>query len=254
MKLNQIRDNPGAHRPRKVLGRGIGSGLGKQAGRGTKGQKARSGVALAGFEGGQMPLYRRLPKRGFHNPFRRQFAELNLGTLQAAIDAGRVKAGETLTEDMLCAAGLIRRRRDGVRLLGDGEVKAAITIAVTCASKAAIPAIEKAGGKVVLPEAKPAPKGKGKRRHLPKAYKPEGAPRERDRKAAEAEAKAKAKKEKPKGEGKPEGKAAPAPEAKAGGKPEAQAQKKTEGAPQKQKDAKPKDEKPKDKKQPEKKS
>lgn len=252
MKLNQIRDNPGARKPRKVLGRGIGSGLGKQAGRGGKGQSARSGYSIGGFEGGQMPLYRRLPKRGFHSLFRRRYVEFNLGKLQEGIDAGRVKPGETVTEDMLVSAGLIRRRRDGVRLLANGEVTVAITIQVTGASKAAIAAIEKAGGKVLLPDVKPAPKSKGKRRHQTRTYKPEGAPREKDKKAAEAEAKAKKKEQK--AQDKAEGTGAPAPDSNPAGRPQAKQQKKAEAQPQAPKDEKPKGEKPKEKKQPDKKS
>lgn len=152
MKLNEIRDNPGAHRRAKRVGRGIGSGKGKTAGRGGKGQTARSGVALNGFEGGQTPLHRRLPKRGFNNKiFRKSFAVVNLGRLQTAIDSGRLKPEGTVDAAALVAAGLVRRARDGVRLLAKGELKAAITIAVAGASQAAIAAVEQAGGKVVLP-------------------------------------------------------------------------------------------------------
>lgn len=149
MKLNQIGDNPGATRPRKRLGRGIGSGLGKTSGKGHKGQKARSGgQRIVGFEGGQMPLYRRLPKRGFHNPFRREFVVVNIGELQKAVDAGRLDASQPVDEPALQAAGLFRRRRDGVRLLAKGELTAALTITVAGASKAAVAAVEKAGGSV----------------------------------------------------------------------------------------------------------
>lgn len=152
MKLNEIRDNPGAHYRAKRVGRGIGSGKGKTAGRGGKGQTARSGVALNGFEGGQTPLHRRLPKRGFNNKiFRKTFVVVNLGRLQTALDSGRLKPEGTLDAKALKAAGIVRRARDGVRLLAKGEIRTAITIAVAGASEAAINAVEKAGGKVVLP-------------------------------------------------------------------------------------------------------
>jgi large subunit ribosomal protein L15 len=151
MKLNEIRDNPGARGPRKRLGRGIGSGLGKTAGKGHKGQKARSGGGpRIGFEGGQMPLYRRLPKRGFKPADRKEFAEVNLGALQRAVDAGKLDPGAVLDEAALCAAGLFRRRRDGVRLLAKGELTSKLTLTVTGASKAAVKAVEKAGGGVTL--------------------------------------------------------------------------------------------------------
>ena len=150
MKLNQIRDNRGARQARKQLGRGIGSGLGKTSGRGGKGQTARSGVALAGFEGGQTPIYRRLPKRGFNNIFRREYQELNLGALQKAIDEKRLSAGETITLAGLVKAGVVRRPKDGLRLLGEGALTAKITIEVTGASKSALAAVEKAGGKVIV--------------------------------------------------------------------------------------------------------
>ncbi len=152
MKLNDIRDNPGARHAFKRLGRGIGSGLGKTSGRGGKGQTARSGVALNGFEGGQTPLHRRMPKRGFTNVFRRDFQELNLADLQKAIDDGKLGAGETITGQSLTTAGVIRRERDGLRLLGGGKdaFKAKVTIEVAGASKSAVEAVEKAGGKVVV--------------------------------------------------------------------------------------------------------
>ena len=149
MQLNELRDNPGAHRRSKRLGRGIGSGKGKTSGKGVKGQKARTGVALNGFEGGQMAIYRRLPKRGFFNPFRKVYALVNLGTLEAAIAAGRIDAGQPITEDGLRAAGLVRGRRiAGVRLLAKGEITRAVTITVAGASAAAIEAVRKAGGSV----------------------------------------------------------------------------------------------------------
>ena len=151
MKLNEIRDNPGAHYRAKRVGRGIGSGKGKTAGHGGKGQLGRSGVALNGFEGGQTPLHRRLPKRGFHNIFRKNYTVVNLGRLQQALDAGKLKAEGEIDAKSLVAAGILRRARDGVRLLAKGELKAALTISVAGASQAAIAAVEKAGGKVILP-------------------------------------------------------------------------------------------------------
>ena len=152
MKLNEIRDNPGAHYRAKRVGRGIGSGKGKTSGRGGKGQTARTGVALNGFEGGQTPLHRRLPKRGFNNKiFQKDFTIVNLGRLQEALDAGKLGSEGTIDGAKLVAAGVLRRKGDGVRLLGKGKLTAAITIAVAGASKAAVAAVEGAGGKVVLP-------------------------------------------------------------------------------------------------------
>jgi len=151
MKLNEIRDNSGAHYRFKRIGRGIGSGKGKTSGRGGKGQTARTGVALNGFEGGQTPLHRRLPKRGFTNaPFRKEFHEVNLGRLQHAIESGRLEAGAAVDGEALVAAGLLRRVRHGIRLLAKGEIKAALTITVAGASKAAVAAVEKAGGTVTI--------------------------------------------------------------------------------------------------------
>ncbi len=150
MRLNELRDNPGATRPRKRVGRGIGSGKGKTAGRGQKGQKSRSGVAIKGFEGGQMPIHRRLPKRGFNNIFALDYNEVNVGRLQEAIDAGKLDAAAPITAEVLKAAGVIRRLRDGVRLLGNGEIKTAVTCEVHGASKGAVAAIEKAGGTVKI--------------------------------------------------------------------------------------------------------
>lgn len=151
MKLNEIRDNPGAARPRKRVGRGIGSGTGKTAGRGHKGQWARTGAGgKVGFEGGQMPLYRRLPKRGFKPLFRCDFVEVNLDRLQAAIDAGKVDATVLINEAAMQAAGLFKRRRDGVRLLGRGELTAKVAIEVAGATKSAVAAVEKAGGTVAI--------------------------------------------------------------------------------------------------------
>jgi large subunit ribosomal protein L15 len=157
MKLNEIRDNEGAHYRAKRVGRGIGSGKGKTSARGGKGQTARTGVALNGFEGGQTPLHRRLPKRGFNQEaFRLHFHVVNLGSLQAALDAGRLKADVTVDGAALIAAGLLRRLGDGVRLLAKGELKTPLTIEVVGASKAAVAAVEKLGGKVVVTGAKPA--------------------------------------------------------------------------------------------------
>ena len=157
MKLNEIRDNPGAHYKAKRVGRGIGSGKGKTSARGGKGQTARTGVALNGFEGGQTPLHRRLPKRGFRNTmFQKDFHIINLGRLQAALDSGRLKADATVDGAALIAAGLLRRLGDGVRLLAKGELKTALTIEVKGASKAAIEAVEKLGGKVIVAAPKPA--------------------------------------------------------------------------------------------------
>ena len=155
MKLSDIADNAGSRKKRMRVGRGIGSGKGKQAGRGGKGQTARSGVRIKGFEGGQMPLHRRLPKRGFNNIFRLEFAEINLDRIQQAIDAKLVDIKETVTAESLVKAGVLRRAKDGLRLLGRGELKAKLAIEVHGASKSAIAAVEKAGGTVkVLAPAK----------------------------------------------------------------------------------------------------
>ena len=150
MKLHELHDNEGAARKKKRVARGPGSGKGKTAGRGIKGQTSRSGVALNGYEGGQMPLYRRLPKRGFSKPNRLEFAVVNLGQLQAFIDAGKLDAKADVTGDVLVAAGVIRRKLDGVRVLAKGELKAALNLTVAGASKTAVEAIEKAGGKITL--------------------------------------------------------------------------------------------------------
>ncbi len=147
MKLNEIKDNEGARKSRKRVARGIGSGSGKTAGHGQKGQKSRSGVAINGFEGGQMPIYRRLPKRGFKNPFAKEFAVINLDTIQKAIDAGKLNAAD-ITIESLVNAGLIGKTLDGVRLLARGAITSNVTISVNSASKAAVAAVEKAGGKV----------------------------------------------------------------------------------------------------------
>ncbi|MGV0879666.1 50S ribosomal protein L15 [Martelella sp. FLE1502] len=150
MKLNEIKDREGATHSKKRLGRGIGSGSGKTGGRGVKGQKSRSGVAINGFEGGQMPIYRRLPKRGFVNIFSKDFAEVSLGRLQAAVDAKKLDAKKTVNAEALKEAGVIRRVKDGVRVLSDGELKAKLTLEVAGASKAAIEKIEKAGGSITV--------------------------------------------------------------------------------------------------------
>jgi len=150
MRLNELRDNPGATQARKRVGRGIGSGKGKTAGRGHKGQKSRSGVAIKGFEGGQMPIHMRLPKRGFNNIFAKDYNVVNLGRIQGAIDSGKLDAKKPVNVEELLAAGLIRRNRDGVRLLGHGEIKAKIAFEVTGASAGAVKAVEKAGGSVAI--------------------------------------------------------------------------------------------------------
>jgi large subunit ribosomal protein L15 len=148
MKLNELKDNQGARKGRMRVGRGIGSGKGKTAGRGQKGAKARSGVSINGFEGGQMPLHMRLPKRGFNNIFRKDYAEVNLGMVQKVIDAGKLDASAPIDQAALRAAGLARGGKHGVRLLAKGELTATVSFAVAGASKAAIEAVEKAGGKV----------------------------------------------------------------------------------------------------------
>ena len=148
MKLNEINDNAGAAPSRKRVGRGIGSGMGKTGGRGVKGQKSRSGVAIKGYEGGQMPIYRRLPKRGFSNPFAKQLNVVSVGRIQTAIDAGKLDAKAEVNAEALIAAGVIRRVKDGVRVLSDGDISAKVSINVAGASKAAVEKIEKAGGSV----------------------------------------------------------------------------------------------------------
>ena len=167
MNLNELSDNPGARKARTRVGRGIGTGKGKTSGRGMNGQKSRSGVAIKGFEGGQMPLYRRLPKRGFTNMFRKHFEIVNLDSLQAAVDDGKLAAKKPVDRAALVAIGLVRDNKNGLRLLARGDIKAALTIHVEGASKSAVAAVEKAGGKVVMPEVK-APKESKKRRHKPK--------------------------------------------------------------------------------------
>jgi len=151
MKLNEIRENDGATRNRKRVGRGVGSGRGKTSGAGHKGQKARSGVAIKGFEGGQMPIHRRLPKRGFTNIFRKNYVEVNLGRIQSAVDTGKLDSKKPVDAAMLVEAGVISKARDGVRILGKGDLKAKVELHAAGASKSAIEAVEKAGGKIVLP-------------------------------------------------------------------------------------------------------
>jgi large subunit ribosomal protein L15 len=153
MKLNELRDNPGATKRRKRVGRGPGSGMGKTAGRGIKGQKSRSGVAINGYEGGQMPLYQRLPKRGFNKPNRKAFAVVNLGLIQKFIDEKKIDAKGEITEDVLIESGLVRRKKDGIRVLAKGDFSANAKISVTGASKSAIAAVEKAGGSLTVTSA-----------------------------------------------------------------------------------------------------
>ena len=186
MRLNQISDNEGARRPRKRLGRGIGSGLGKTAGRGGKGQTARSGGAKAGFEGGQMPIYRRLPKRGFNNPFPVKYNEINLDRIQQAVDAKTLDAASPITLEALAKAGIVSKARAGLRLLGRGELKSKLAFEVHHASKGAIAAVEKAGGSVkVLKPAKP----EAEHAKEAKAAKPEAKAPKQEAKAAKPEAK-----------------------------------------------------------------
>ena len=153
MKLHELSDNPGATKKRKRVGRGPGSGMGKTAGRGIKGQKSRSGVAINGYEGGQMPLYQRLPKRGFNKPNRKSFAVVNLGLIQKFIDAKKLDATAAITEDALVASGLVRRKLDGIRVLAKGDFSAKVDIQVTGASKSAVAAVEKAGGSLQVTKA-----------------------------------------------------------------------------------------------------
>lgn len=152
MKLNEIRDNEGARKGRMRICRGIGSGKGKTGGRGGKGQTARTGVAINGFEGGQMPIYRRLPKRGFNNIFANKYAEINLGRLQAAIDKGVINASKEIDAEVLVAAGVLKQSYDGIRLLGNGELTAKVTLKVAGSTEAAKAAVEKVGGQVIIAE------------------------------------------------------------------------------------------------------
>lgn len=153
MKLHELRDNAGAAPKRTRVGRGPGSGKGKMGGRGIKGQKSRSGVAINGYEGGQMPLYQRLPKRGFNKPNRKEFAVINLGLIQKFVDAGKLDAKAAITEDALVASGLVRRKLDGIRVLAKGEISAKVNLEVTGASKSAVEAVEKAGGSLTVTKA-----------------------------------------------------------------------------------------------------
>jgi len=150
MKLNELHDNPGAAKKQKRVARGPGSGKGKTAGRGIKGQKSRSGVAIGGYEGGQMPLYRRLPKRGFNKPNQLRYAVINLGLIQKFVDAGKLDVSTDITEDMLIAAGVTGHKRDGIRILNKGDLKAAVRLHVTGASAAAIDAVAAAGGAITI--------------------------------------------------------------------------------------------------------
>lgn len=165
MRLNELVDRPGARKSRKRVGRGMGSGKGKTSGSGHKGQKSRSGVSLLGFEGGQMPLYRRMPKRGFNNPFTKDYAELTTGNLEQAAAKGKIDAKKPVTEESLRSGGVVKKSKHGVRLLAKGDLKTKLTIEVAGASKGAIAAVEKAGGSVTVIAPKPKPEGKGKARH-----------------------------------------------------------------------------------------
>ena len=212
MRLNEISDRPGATKAKKRVGRGLGSGLGKTSGRGQKGQKSRSGVAVKGFEGGQMPLHRRLPKRGFSNIFAKDFNEVNLGRVQTAIDAKKLDAKNPITVQTLLDAGLIRRVRDGVRLLGDGEIKTKVSFEVTGASSGAIKAVEAAGGTVTMtpmPQRTAKAEGEGKpkkeRKAAPKSSaKKAGGPPAKKAAAKKAPAKRAAAKKAPAKKGKSE--------------------------------------------------
>jgi large subunit ribosomal protein L15 len=156
MKLHELHDNPGATKRRKRVGRGPGSGMGKTGGRGIKGQKSRSGVAIKGYEGGQMPLYQRLPKRGFNKPNRKAFAVVNLGLIQKFVDAGKLDASNAIDEDALVASGLVRRKLDGIRVLAKGDITAKVTLNVTGASQSAVDAVAKAGGSLTVTSAQAA--------------------------------------------------------------------------------------------------
>jgi large subunit ribosomal protein L15 len=156
MKLHELHDNPGATKRKKRIGRGPGSGMGKTGGRGIKGQKSRSGVAIKGYEGGQMPLYQRLPKRGFTKPNRKEYAVVNLGLIQKFIEAGKIDASAPITEDVLVQSGLVRRKRDGIRVLAKGDVTAKLELQVTGASQSAKDAVEKAGGTLAVTATQPA--------------------------------------------------------------------------------------------------
>jgi len=212
MKLNQLRDNQGARKAPTRVGRGIGSGKGKTAGRGGKGQTARTGVALNGYEGGQMPLHRRLPKRGFNNIFRLDYVEVNLGAVQKALEAGKLDAGKPVTGEALRAAGLTSRLKDGVVLLAKGEFKAKLDFEVERASSAAIAAVEKAGGKVVVLRPKKVVEEKAPKAKAPESKKAEAKPADGEKAEAKPAEGRKAEGKKPEGKAgggkKAEGKAA----------------------------------------------
>ena len=212
MKLNQLRDNQGARKAPTRVGRGIGSGKGKTAGRGGKGQTARTGVALNGYEGGQMPLHRRLPKRGFNNIFRLDYVEVNLGAVQKALEAGKLDAGKPVTGEALRAAGLTSRLKDGVVLLAKGEFKAKLDFEVERASGAAIAAVEKAGGKVVVLRPKKVVEEKAPKAKAPESKKAEAKPADGEKAEAKPAEGRKAEGKKPEGKAgggkKAEGKAA----------------------------------------------
>ncbi|MEQ1577181.1 MAG: 50S ribosomal protein L15 [Hyphomicrobium sp.] len=189
MRLNDIQDNPGSRKRRVRIGRGIGSGMGKQGGRGGKGQTARSGVAIGGFEGGQMPLHRRLPKRGFNKWRPEHFNEINTGGLQKAVDEGKLKAGQTVDVAVLVSAGILRRPKDGLRVLGHGELKTKLALTVNHASASAKSAIEKAGGsiKLIVKKVLPADVAKAKKTAAKKAGKKDGSAGKKPAKEATAE-------------------------------------------------------------------
>lgn len=214
MKLNELGRKHGAFKKGKRIGRGIGSGLGKTSGKGGKGQTARTGVALNGFEGGQMPLHMRMPKRGFNNIFKKRYQEVNVGDIQAAIDSGKLNAQVTVDAAALIGAGVIRRAKDGVRVLGNGQLKSKVTIAAAAASKPALAAIEKAGGTLTLP-----PPPKEPARKIGHIWERNAAKKKVKAEAAAAAAEAKPKKEKKEAAPAAEGgeKKAKAPKAPAGG-------------------------------------
>jgi large subunit ribosomal protein L15 len=185
MKLNQLAGLPGSRRPRMRVGRGIGSGKGKTAGRGVKGQKSRTGVSINGFEGGQMPLHRRLPKRGFNNIFSTRLNEVNLGRVQEALDAGVLKAAEPITAELLVKAGILRRKNEGVRLLGGGELKTKASFVVHGASKSAIAAVEKLGGTVEVLYVRPESPKPEEKPWQKKQQEPQAKPGKQEKKPAE---------------------------------------------------------------------
>ncbi len=225
MRINQLADRPGANKNKRRLGRGSASGKGKTAGRGHNGQKSRSGVSIKGFEGGQMPFYRRLPKRGFNNIFRKEYEILNIGQLQKAVDSGRLDGGKAVDEAALKASGLVRGRNSGTRILAQGELTAALQIEVAGASKAAVAAVEKAGGKITIlqPKAELNPDGKK-------------AKKKAEREAAQAVVLKAVNKADKKGDKKPEKKAEKKGDKKAENKPEKKAEKKADPQPSESKE------------------